>query len=133
MAATGQLEVYSALQTRRDGNEYDPDPLWHQHTDYTVYDSDGKRVEHVFNTIGHYEEAPRVITLPAGRYVVSARAQGYLRVRVPVEIEGGRTTRVHLDAKWKPPVNTPKAELVEVPGGYPVGWRSDFTTNIGVN
>ena len=89
-----------------------PNPAWHQHTDYTVYDSAGKRVRHVFNTVGHYEETPNVITLPAGSYVVMARAQGLLRVQVPVVIVGGRMTHVHLDAKWNIPTDTPKTELV---------------------
>jgi hypothetical protein len=133
MAATGQLEVFSALQTRHDGNEYDPNPAWHQHTDYTVYDSAGKRVRHVFNTVGHYEETPNVITLPAGSYVVMARAQGLLRVQVPVVIVGGRMTHVHLDAKWNIPTDTPKTELVQIPGGYPVGWRADAAGKVGVN
>jgi hypothetical protein len=133
MATTGRLEVFSAQHTCRDGNEFDPSPSWYQHTDYTVYNLNGKRVRHVFNSVGHYEEAPAVITVPPGRYLVSARAQGYLRVKVPVVIESGRTTRVHLDAKWNPPAGTPKAELVEVPGGYPVGWRTDAERNVGLN
>jgi hypothetical protein len=133
MSANGQLEVYSALQTQRDGNEYDPDPAWYQHTDYMVYDLNGKRVRHVFNTVGHYEEAPNVITLPAGSYLVAARAQGLLQVKVPVVIESGRTTRVHLDAKWRVPAGTSKGELVEIPGGYPVGWRADAAGKVGVN
>src|SRR5580692_1325102 len=96
MAATGQLEVFSAVQTERDGNEYDPNPAWYQHTDYTIYDSTGQRVQHVFNSVGHYSQAPNVISLPAGNYLVKARAQGHLQVKVPVMIRSGRTTRVHL-------------------------------------
>ncbi len=118
----GQLEVFSKLQLHHDGNEYDPNPAWYQHTDYVVYDMQGKRVRHVFNTVGHYEQAPSVTSLPPGEYRVVARAQGYLRVTVPVVIEAGRTTRVHLDAQWQAPMGTRETELVEVPGGYPVGW-----------
>jgi hypothetical protein len=90
-------------------------------------------VRHVFNTVGHYEETPNMITLPAGSYVVVARAQGLLRVKVPVVIEGGRTTRVHLDAKWNVPTDTPKTELVQILGCYPVGWRADAAKKVGMN
>ena len=100
--ANGQLEVFSAERARRDGNELDPNPVWFQHADYDVFNQQGKWIEHVFNTMGHYAEAPRVIQLPVGSYVVKAQASGYLRLAVPVVIEQGRTTRVHLDASWKP-------------------------------
>jgi len=73
---TGQLEVFSALQECRDGNEFDTNPAWYQHTDYDVYNLAGKRIKHVFNTVGHYDEAPRVIALPAGDYLVKARGAG---------------------------------------------------------
>src|SRR5579871_539224 len=120
----GKLEVYSRLQQRRDGNEYDVDPAWYQHTDYNVLDQSGRLVKHVFNTVGHYEQAPVAINLPAGEYRVVAQAQGKISVSVPVVIENGRTTRVHLDAKWAPPAGTPSGELVMGPSGYPVGWRA---------
>jgi hypothetical protein len=126
----GQLEVFSALQSHRDGNEYDPNPAWYQHTDYTVYNMQGERVRHVFNSVGHYEQAPGVTSLPPGEYRVVARAQGYLRTSVPVVIEAGRTTRVHLDAQWRAPADTPSRELVETPAGYPVGWRAG---GVGIN
>ena len=123
---TGRLEVFSALEKCRDGNDFDPDPAWHQHTDYTVYTGQGKRVRHVFNTVGHYEEAPRVIRLPPGEYFVKARAQGYLLVTVPVIIQAGRTTRLHLDAAWNPPRQLSKAHFVSMPGGYDIGWSGTY-------
>ena len=112
------------MQTKHDGDPYDPNPGWQQHTDYTIYNLQGDRVEHVFNPVGHYENAPSVTSLPPGKYMVVARAQGYLRVNVPVLIEAGRTTRVHLDARWHAPPNTPASELVQMPNGYQVGWRA---------
>ncbi len=121
---TGELEVYSALQTCRDGNEFDVNPPWHQHTDYTLYNMAGRRIRHVFNNIGHYDEAPRVIPLPPAKYLVKAQAKGYLEVVVPVLIQAGHTTRVHLDDKWKLSPEISKAEIVSVPNGYPVGWRA---------
>jgi hypothetical protein len=127
--ANGQMEVFSALQARYDGN----DPSWYQHMDYNVYDLNGKRVRHVFNTVGHYEEAPRAITLPPGEYIVRALAKNYQEVEVPVVIEAGRITRVHLDAQWKPAAPAPQTELVDSPAGYPIGWRTQPAKDLGMN
>lgn len=122
--ADGRLEVFSAMQRQRDGNEYDIDPAWYQHTDYEICDAQGRPERHVFNTVAHYSSAPRVVNLPAGNYIVRARAKGYLRVSVPLEIKPGRTTRLHLDATWKPPPGTPANEIVKTPAGYAIGWRT---------
>lgn len=123
-STTGQLEVFSALQLHRDGPEFQLSPGWYQHTDYNVYTMDGRRVRHVSNSVGHYEQVPAVISLPVGKYFVMARAQDYLSVKTPVVIEPGLTTRVHLDDKWQPPQNVNPSEVVRVPGGHPIGWRA---------
>jgi len=127
--STGELQVFSSLTEQCEGDN----PTWYQHTEYYIYDVRGKRVKHVNNTIGHYAEAPSLVALPAGRYVVKAQAKDYLWVKVPVLIEPGRTTRVHLDDNWKLPVETPKRELVSMPNGNPVGWRAESTKEFGIN
>lgn len=114
----GQLEVFSALSARFEGN----DPTWLQHSDYYIYTAHGRRVKHVTNAIGYYSSSPRLIALPAGEYLVKARAKGALWTTVPVVIKSNETTRVHLDGKWQP--NAPGAEVVMAPEGYPVGWRA---------
>ena len=119
--ANGQLEVFSALVGRTEGEN----PTWRQHTDYYVCDSRGRRLQHVENTIGYYAQAPRLVTLPAGRYVVEAWAKYGQRMNVPVVIKPGKTTKVHLDDKWQPPAGTAKMELVRAPSGYDVGWRAE--------
>ncbi len=129
----GRLEVFSALQQRRDGNDYDPNPGWRQHASYNVCKQNGERVRHVFNTVGHYATEPQTICLPPGRYLVTAPAEGALKANVPVVIEPGRTTRVHLDGQWLPPAAAPKSDLVQFPGGYPVGWKEDRNDAVGVN
>ena len=118
--SNGQLLVYSAWEGRTEGNN----PVWYQHADYRLYDEHGRRLRYVDNTVGNYERTPRVVILPVGHYIVKAQANDYLQVQVPVVIEAGRTTRVHLDGDWKPPLATPATELVSVPAGYPVGWRA---------
>jgi hypothetical protein len=125
--STGQLQVFSSLSEESDNqNQGSKDPVWYQHTDYNVYDARGKLVQHVDNTVGHYATAPRLVSLPAGDYIVRAQANDEVAVNVPVVVERGRTTRVHLDANWKLPPSTPRSEIVCAPSGYPVGWRADW-------
>ena len=81
-------------------------------------------MKHVGNAIGRYEQAPLEVALQPGNYIVRSRANDYLRVEVPVIIERGRTTRVHLDGDWKYPAGTQMRELVSLPDGNPVGWRA---------
>ena len=117
------LEVFSALTGRSEGDN----PSWYQHSRYLVYNRLGKRLESVGNTVGYYAEMPRLISLPPGDYLVKAQAKGHWWVEVPVKIERGRTTRVHLDAAWQMPPGTSKSELVSIPAGYPIGWRAGLT------
>jgi hypothetical protein len=114
----GQLEVFSDSDELPDND----DSPWYQHSDYDIYNHQGKLLKHVFNTNGHFDESPRRITLPDGEYVVEARAKDYLRISVPVIILPGQETVVHLDDGWTPLVETPKAKLVYTPNGYPIGW-----------
>jgi hypothetical protein len=126
---TGYLQVFSSLdQQSDDQNQGSTDPVWYQHTDYNIYDTAGKLVKPVNNTVGHYLTSPRLVSLRPGNYTVKAQATEWLSVNVPVIIECGRTTKVHLDENWKPPAGTQKTEVVSAPGGYPVGWRADLPT-----
>ncbi len=119
----GQLLVYSAWQGHGEGDN----PCYYQHSDYYIYQTSGKLVRHVENIVGHYAQSPRLEFLPAGKYIVQARAKGYgnIWIKVPVVIQDGQTTWVHLDNGWMVPAGTAKTELVSVPSGYPVGWRAD--------
>ncbi len=118
-ARDGQLQVFSDLVGRTEGDN----PTWYQHKDYTIYDQQGRRVEHVRNTVGYYARRPNLISLPPGKYVVRAEAKDYLFVKVPVVIESGRITKVHLDGDWQPSA-ADKQELVSLPTGIPVGWAA---------
>jgi hypothetical protein len=121
----GQLEVYSALSGRTEGNN----PSWRQHSDYYIYDNQGKRLQLVDNAAGHYASSPRTVALPAGNYIVKARAKGALWTKTPVVIEPGEITRVHLDGQWQPEADT--SQLVYGPDGYPVGWSAGVTRSGG--
>jgi hypothetical protein len=131
-SSKGELQVFSCLTAQSDDqNQGSTDPIWSQHTDYYIYDLRHKLIKHVDNTIGHYEEAPRVVALPAGTYLVKAHANDYFWVDVPVTIEPGRTTRVHLDDHWG--MTGDAAKLVSLPNGKPIGWRSEDWKPSGMN
>jgi hypothetical protein len=128
-SAMGELQVFSCLVGCSEGDN----PPWYQHTDYRIYDVNGKLVKRVGNTIGHYEQAPRSVALSAGHYFVKAQAQDYSWIKVPVTIEDARTTRVHLDDNWKPPAGTPETAIVSLPDGNAAGWRADSVKKLGIN
>ena len=134
-ASTGELQVFSRTIVQDDDQNQAGDglPVWYQHTDYNIFDQHGKLVKHVGNTTGHYAVAPDRIVLPAGEYLVKAQAQDFSKIAVPVTIERGRTTRVHLDNNWKTPEGAPKRELVTLPDGKPVGWRAGSASEMGIN
>jgi len=126
---TGRLQVFSSLAEQSDDQNQGgsgASPIWYQHTDYNVYDARGKLVKHVDNTVGHYSTSPRLVSLRPGNYTVRARDEEWLSVNVPVVIERGRTTKVHLDENWEPPAGTQKTQVVSAPDGNPVGWRADL-------
>lgn len=133
-ASNGELQVFSNLAEQSDnGNQGSTDPIWYQHTDYRIYNLQGKLVKRVDNAVGHYERSPRRVRLPAGRYLVKAQGEDYSSVEAQVAIECGRTTKVHLDDNWKVPADVPKNEVVSLPNGNPAGWRADATNEIGSN
>ena len=125
VSAEGRLLVYSGLEAESDNENQGgfDNPAWYQHTDYNIYTRDGKLVRHVENSIGHYEQAPRLVSLPTGQYYVKARAADYMWVKVPVTIKRGLITKVHLDDKWMPPTDIASSKVVSLPNGKPVGWR----------
>jgi len=121
----GHLQVFSVMEAQSEGD----DPIWYQHTAYRIYNPQGKRIRYVGNTVGKWDDTPATVTLPAGRYTVKARAEGYRSVEVPVSIEPGQTTRVHLESGWNPPAGPPGVEFVRASGGYAVGWRAGSSTS----
>jgi hypothetical protein len=116
----GQLEVFSALASRSEGD----DPTWRQYSSFFLYNDAGHLVRKVVNADGYYSRGPHVMSLAAGRYLVKARAKDYLWVKVPVVIESGRMTEVHLNDGWHAPDNASESEVVSEPDGGVVGWRA---------
>jgi hypothetical protein len=135
VASMGALQVFSSKDAQSDDQNQagDGEPFWYQHSEYSIYDLHGKRLKHVDNVTGHYSETPKRIALPVGKYLVKAQAKDYSWVKVPVMIERGRTTRVHLDDNWKPAADAPKQELITMPNGNSVGWRAESPKKFGIN
>jgi hypothetical protein len=123
----GMLKVFSATEQENNvGFEFP----YNQRTDYYIYDSNGNEITRVSdNNKGEFEATPRPIQLNPGTYRVKALAAVGMGewITVPVVIESGRTTEVHLNGHWKPPVDTPENQLVHAPAGFPMGWRADVS------
>lgn len=125
LGSSGHLQVFSEMEAQSEGD----DPIWYQHTAYRIYNSQEKRIKYVGNTVGKWDDTPATVVLQPGHYTVKARAEGYRSVEVPVSIEPGRTTVVHLENGWNPPAIPPGVEIVRASGGYAVGWRAGSSTS----
>lgn len=121
----GYLTVYSAsIWITPPGDEVIPSVL--SYTDYDVRSLDGSLFEHVVNG----DEEPVRVTLPKGRYIVAAESDAGSSVSVPVAIETGRSTIVHLDQEQEAKrafAGIVSADLVRLPNGQPIGFRAGQT------
>ena len=88
----GRLVVYSALDSTITMDSDHP-----AHTDYVIYDCDGKFRQRVNNRGGSFYQDAISVSLPPGTYKIKAKATNYGEVMVPVRIEAGKDTIVHLD------------------------------------
>jgi hypothetical protein len=115
---SGYVQVYSArepvpidlnMETYFYNNDFGRNDFLYApaHTDYTVFDSEGKLFKHVSNARNLYDGNPAVVKLPAGRYTVQAEAEepGLTTVTmvIPLMVLSGQTTAVHLEPAWKRP------------------------------
>jgi hypothetical protein len=125
-AGLGWLRLYTATRTVSEGDA----TYYYPHTGYRIYAESGKLLEFVPNHIDGMDESATLLKIPAGNYKVLARSEPYNVVIVPVVIQAGKTTEVHLGAHWNAPLNAPTNEIVYFPDGRPVGWKSIFTNSI---
>jgi hypothetical protein len=100
---------------------------------YTIRADDGKFSKEVVNHVDTFDEGPVRVSLAPGAYHLTARAQRYGSVLVPVVIQEGKTTYVHLDGA--PHSDTGLSEgsdVIKLPDGQIVGWsatRNNLTAN----
>jgi hypothetical protein len=121
--ATGWLRVYTAT----DAHEIGDNTYYYTHTGYHIYTEDGKLWKYIPNHTGDMDESVANVQIPEGKYKVLARSEPYNVVIVPVLIQAGKTSEVHLGAHWTPPLNAPTNEIIYFPDGRPVGWKSSMT------
>ena len=121
-SAEGGLAVYSALDIGTPGEAEDVS----YHSGYKIYSLDGKMFKYINNRVGPtYIEDPATVSLPPGRYNVVARASAFGIVTVPVVIEAGKTTFVHLNgSELTVGRQTSTSGFVRLPDGLIVGWRA---------
>jgi hypothetical protein len=114
------LSVFSAGDFGTPGDE-----LAQYHSGYWLYAADGKRLKYINNRAGSQGREPARVSLPPGRYKVLARAAAFGIVTVPVVLEAGKTTFVHLDgSELTGASRTATAEFVSLPDGLIIGWRA---------
>jgi hypothetical protein len=120
----GSLSVFSAYDTGQNGLGY-PEQV-QIHSDYRLYDQDGRFVETVANHSGAWGEDPAPVSLAPGSYRIEARANGYGIVSLPVVIATSQVTTVHLEgsASWPEPKAFTAANSVRLPDGEVVGWKA---------
>ena len=116
----GYLEVFTATQTI----DVDFQAYFHPHMGYDINDAAGKNVMFVANHSSNMDESPTQASLPPGNYTVVAESTWCGLVAVPVVIEKGKTTIVHLDGSWWRPSHSSPNPLVYLPNGEAVGWSS---------
>jgi hypothetical protein len=122
--SAGKLEVYSATEEEHNVGFQ---TAYFQRSPYVIYDSNGREIKRVNNNNkSEFLPLPQTEVLPPGTYRVNAlEASGFGEpVQVPVVIEAGRTTEVHLNGHWRPPSDVPQHDLVLAPAGFPIGWHA---------
>lgn len=120
----GWLVVYSAWGGGGPPGESSDTPVNH-HSDYKIYSSDGKLFKTVNNWTGTYSDDPATVSLLPGRYTVATSVSSLQSVTVPVVIETGKTTSVHLDgSELTAGGQTSTNDFVRLPDGSIIGWRA---------
>jgi hypothetical protein len=119
----GYLEVFSATEKSLPFAS-DDNTCFNLHSGYDIYDEFGKEVEFVPNHASNMDEWPDKATLAAGKYNIVVESDCCGLLRVPVIIQKGKTTIVHLDSGWNQPANASPNQIVTLPNGEAVGWRS---------
>ncbi len=120
----GTLVVFSAFDS---SPHFNRSQYRRQYTNYSVLTADGQQmVRMVHNDSGKLAEGPEKLELPAGKYLVLARANGYGLVRVPVVIRRGQTTTLHLEGSvwWPASTGIGTSNPVRLPHQEIVGWRA---------
>lgn len=118
----GYLEVFTATQTV----DVDFESYFNPHMSYQINDAFGKSIKFVPNHTSAMDELPDQVTLAPGNYTIAAESTWCGLVEVPVVIQRGKTTVVHLDGNWWHPSHAATNQLVYLPNGQTVGWSGSI-------
>lgn len=123
-STNGTLVVYSAYEVGAEFNSRNE--FGASHSDYTISNTDGKLIQKVHNDTGTMLQNPVAVQLAPGKYQVSAQANGYGYVTVPVVIEPQQTTVLHLEGghTWENESAFNQTNTVRLPDGQVVGWKA---------
>jgi hypothetical protein len=122
-AQDGTLVVFSAPDRSAHFNTVPYRPIF---SEYKLLSDDGKLLRTVSNRDNH-RNSPAPVTLAPGNYRVTARANGYGEVTVPILVSAGRTTMLHLEGQgaWADTAKASHSKLVCFADGQVVGYRAD--------
>jgi len=116
------LVVFSALDIH--GENPDVDQL--HHSGYNIYSLNGKLLKRVYNRIGTHIGDPATVPLAPGKYKITAAAAAFGAVTVPIVIQPGKATFVHLDgSELSTGTQTATSRLVRLPDGLIIGWEAE--------
>ena len=124
--SNGYLQVFSATEKSMPFASDDP-TYFNLHSGYDINDAAGKSVKFVPNHASNMDEWPDEVRLQAGKYNIVAESTCCGLVTVPVVVQQGKTTIVHLDRNWWPPSKTATNQLAFLPDGEAVGWSISIT------
>ena len=124
--SSGKLVVFSAYDLNASFNNRNSRiPVC---SDYDILAGNGRSLQRVHNHTETLLQDPVAVELPPGEYRVVSLANGYGRVTIPVVVDAGRTTVIHLEGggSWPEESRFNKTNAVRLPDGLVVGWRHDF-------
>jgi len=67
------------------------------------------------------DETPAWVAIPAGNCTIKSRSDLYPLLTMLEVIEAGRSTEIHLDSGWKPPLDTATNQIVYLPNSGAAG------------
>jgi len=124
VSTNGTLVVYSAYRRNADFNARDGNRP--EYSDYKIFSSAGAFQQRIHNNSGNILQDVLPVTLPAGKYKVKARANGHGLVIIPVVIEAGQSTVLHLEGGgfWPNESAFNQTNAVRLPDGLVIGWKA---------
>ena len=119
--SNGLLLVYSAFRRNADFNSRNP--YAQEYSDYEILTPDGQLFRKVHNNSGTMSQDAVPVELPPGKYQVSARANGYGVVKIPVVVVAQRSTVLHLEGgdAWPAGAAFNSTNTVRLPNGLVIG------------